>query len=64
MNYRPRFLVTQAQFNSASQEERERYNYLVVDDAPMELPSRICTLSGEQESAEKRTNSRPLNERK
>jgi len=62
MNYRPKFLVTQAQFDSASQEERERYNYLVVDDSPMEPPPHICTLPGEQEGAENRTNTHPLNE--
>jgi len=64
MKFRPRFLVTQAEFDAASQEERERYNYLVVEDGPMELPRHICVRTGERESAENRTKTRPLNESK
>jgi len=63
MKFRPRFLVTQAEFDAASQEERERYNYLVVEDGPMELPRHICVRTGERERAENRTKTRPLNER-
>ncbi|CAM3034036.1 hypothetical protein SHLO109777_13850 [Shewanella loihica] len=62
MKYLPRFLVTQAEFDAASQEEREKYNYLVVDDVPMELPRHICVGTGERENAENRIDSRPLNE--
>lgn len=58
----PRFLVTQAEFDAASQEEREKYNYLVVDDVPMELPRHICVGTGERENAENSIDSRPLNE--
>jgi len=37
--YKPRFLVTQAEYDVASPEERNRYNYVVVDDELIPLPT-------------------------
>lgn len=34
--YMPKFQVTQQQYDEASLEERERYNYVVVDDEPLD----------------------------
>lgn len=59
--YKPRFLVTQEQYNAASADEREKYNYVVVPDEPIPLPKNFCLPQQERDSAEKRTESRPLN---
>lgn len=41
--YKPRFFVTQEDYDAASPSERLRYNY-VVDDRPLSLPKyfNIC----------------------
>ncbi len=63
--YRPHFLVTQSEYDAATPAEISRYNYVVVPDEPIPLPNLICcTIKSERESAENRTKSRPLNERK
>ncbi|AJQ96914.1 hypothetical protein [Gynuella sunshinyii] len=62
--YFPRFLVTKAEYDAASSEERSRYNYVVVPDEPISLPNICCAMKTERESAENRTKTRPLNERK
>lgn len=59
--FRPRFMVTQEVYDAASAEERLRYNYLVVPDEPIPLPANFCCPHQERDSAEKRTESRPLN---
>lgn len=61
MYYKPRFLVTQEQYNAASESERERYNYFVVSDEAIPLPKNFCLPQQEQDSDENRTKSRPLN---
>jgi hypothetical protein len=37
-NYHPHFEVTQEVYDKATPEERTKFNYIVVDDAPLELP--------------------------
>jgi hypothetical protein len=59
--YKPRFLVTQEQYNAASADERERFNYVVVPDAPIPLPKNFCLPHQERDSDENRTKHRPLN---
>lgn len=59
--YKPRFLVTQAVFDEATEEERKRFNYAIVPDEPIPLPQNFCCLHQERDSAENRTRSRPLN---
>lgn len=59
--YKPRFLVTQEQYNAASSDEREKYNYVVVPDEPIPLPINFCCPHQERDSAENRTKPRPLN---
>lgn len=59
--YKPRFFVTQEQYNSASAGERERFNYVVVPDLPIPLPKNFCLPQQERDSAENRTKHRPLN---
>lgn len=61
--YVPRFLVTQAEFDTASDEQRTRFNYLVVPDNPIPLPEGFCCFYQERDSDENRTESRPLNEK-
>ncbi|WP_020406122.1 hypothetical protein [Hahella ganghwensis] len=61
--YFSRFLVTKAEYDAASPEERSRYNYVVVPDEPISLPNICCAMKTERESAENRTKPRPLNER-
>jgi hypothetical protein len=61
--FRPRFMVTQEIYDAASAEERLRYNYLVVPDEPIPLPANFCCPHQERDSAENRTESRPLNEK-
>ncbi len=61
MYYNPRFLVTQKDYDAASNEVREKYNYFVVPDQPIPLPKNFCCPDQERDSAENRTNSRPLN---
>lgn len=36
---RARFLITQAQLNDMSLEEREKYNWKLRPDGPLEIPS-------------------------
>lgn len=59
--YMPKFLVTQAQFDAASEEERKSFNYVVVPDEPIPLPKNFCFPQQERDSAEKRTKPAPLN---
>jgi hypothetical protein len=59
--YKPRFLVTQEEYDAASEHEREKYNYFVVPDEPIPLPAHICCTQHERDSAEKRTEPAPLN---
>lgn len=59
--YKPRFLVTQEQYNAASADERERFNYVVVPDAPIPLPKNFCLPQQERDNAENRTKPAPLN---
>ena len=59
--YKPRFLVTQEQYNAASSDEREKYNYVVVPDEPIPLPINFCCPHQERDSDENRTKSHPLN---
>lgn len=59
--YMPRFLVTQKEYDAASKDDRERYNYFVVPDEPIPLPQNFCCLHQERDNAENRTKSRPLN---
>ncbi len=40
--YFPKFFVTKKQFDEASEEERIRFNYQIVDDAPLKLPENCC----------------------
>lgn len=59
--YKPRFLVTQKDYDAASTEEREKYNYFVVPDVPIPLPKNFCLPHQERDSAESRTKPAPLN---
>lgn len=43
--YIPKFFVTNKQFYEASEEERTRFNYQIVDDEPLELPENYCEQS-------------------
>lgn len=40
--YIPKFFVTKKQFHEASEEERTRFNYQIVDDKPLKLPENYC----------------------
>lgn len=40
--YFPKFFVTKKQFYEASEEERTRFNYQIVDDKPLKLPENDC----------------------
>lgn len=59
--YKPRFLVNQKDYDAASAEEREKYNYCVVPDEPIPLPQNFCCHQNERDSDENRTKHRPLN---
>lgn len=60
---RPRFMVTQEVYDAASAEERLRFNYLVVLDEPIPLPTYFChpkhERDQERDSAENRTRAVP-----
>lgn len=61
--YIPRFLVAQTEFDAASEDDRKKFNYVVVPDQPIPLPVNFCCPHQERDSVEKRTESRPLNEK-
>lgn len=62
-HYIPRFQVTQADYDAASPQERDRYKYIVVKDEPIPLPLLGCCMAKTgRENAENRIDSRPLNE--
>lgn len=52
----PRFLVTQEEYNASSQADRRRYNYEVVDDTPMELPTNFRMPVDNQQRTKKPAN--------
>lgn len=61
--YIPRFHITQAEHDAASEEDKQRFNYLVVPDEPIPLPANFCCPHQERDNAENRSKSRPLNEK-
>jgi len=45
--YRPKFFVTQEQYDQASPEERERFNYEVKEEAVLKLPESFNMPAGQ-----------------